>query len=259
MSTSSTTSAGLAYERAGTGTPVVLLHGLTFDRTTWRPVVAELGTAVQTIAIDLPAHGESPGPPMPVEQLAACLHDHIVALDIPRPLVVGHSFGAAVASMYVARYPAVGLAMVDSGPEQQPFAELVQRAASKLRGPGFAEAWSMIEASLGLELIPEPTQSLARASHRVQQDVILDYWEQMLDTPPAEFQAYIDSFVSQIDVPVLAVYGRAAPEGDRQRFEQLPDVRLEEYPGNGHFVHLVDPARFARILRQFITHGVTAA
>ncbi len=57
----------LAYETAGTGTPVVLLHGLTFDRTSWRPIVDELDAAVHTIAIDLPAHGDSPGPPTSIE------------------------------------------------------------------------------------------------------------------------------------------------------------------------------------------------
>jgi pimeloyl-ACP methyl ester carboxylesterase len=31
----------LAYDDEGAGTPVVLLHGLTFDRTTWRPVVEQ--------------------------------------------------------------------------------------------------------------------------------------------------------------------------------------------------------------------------
>src|SRR6187397_545400 len=94
----------LAYETAGTGTPVDLLHGLTFDRTSWRPIVDELDGAVRTIAIDLPAHGDSPGPATSMEQLAARLHDQLVTLDIARPLLVGHSYGAAVASMYVASY-----------------------------------------------------------------------------------------------------------------------------------------------------------
>ena len=256
-----TTTAGnlftLAYESAGTGTPVVLLHGLTFDRTSWRPIVDELDGAVRTIAFDLPAHGDSPGPPTSMEQLTARLHDQLVTLDIARPLLVGHSYGAAVASMYVASYPSLGLVTVDNGPELQPFAELVQRAAPMLRGPGFAEAWVMIENSLGLDQIPEPVQRLVRAGHRVDQDVVLAYWDPMLNTPPADLQAYIDSVGAKITVPVLAVYGNPASEGDRQRFRRWPDVRVEEHPGDGHFVHLVDPARFAGSLHRFITHCTT--
>ncbi len=259
MSTSTERPTTLAYEITGTGTPVVLLHGLTFDRTSWRPIVDELGGGAQTIAIDLPAHGDSPGPPLSVEQLAARVHDQVTTLDLARPLVVGHSFGAAVASLYVVRYPSRGVVMIDSGPDQRSFAELIQRTAPMLRGPGFADAWSLIENSLGLDLIPEPTQTLVRAGHRVDQDVVLGYWQQMLDTPPWQFQTHIDSFVSRIDVPVLAVYGHSAPDGDRQRFDQLPDVQLEEHPGDGHCVHLVNPHRFAASLRRFITHCSTAA
>lgn len=258
MGTPTTTDTGSPTRQPEQEPPVVLLHGLTFDRTTWRPVVAELDAAVQTIAIDLPGHGESPGPPTSVEQLAACAHDLLVDLDVVRPVVVGHSFGGAVASMYAARYPCDGVVMVDSGPEQQSFAELVQRAAPMLRGSGFGDAWRMIEASLGLELISEPVQSLVRAAHHVDQAVVLGYWEQLLTTPPAEFQAYVDSFISRIGVPALAVYGHPASDGDRERFERLPDVRVEEHPGEGHFVHLVNPARFADSLRRFLAHCAAA-
>jgi pimeloyl-ACP methyl ester carboxylesterase len=42
----------LAFERHGTGVPIVLLPGLTCDRRSWRPVVDRLGDGVCTIAIE---------------------------------------------------------------------------------------------------------------------------------------------------------------------------------------------------------------
>lgn len=254
-----TKTAPMAYEATGAGTPVVLLHGLTFDRTTWRPIVEELNGEAWTIAVDLPSHGESPGSPGSVEQLAARLHNQLEELGVERPLLVGHSFGAALASLYAATYSSLGLVTVDQGMEVEPFAELVQRAAPILRGPAFGEAWAMIEASLGLEIISEPIRSLVRAAHHVDQAVVLDYWEQMLTTPPTQMQAYIDSFGSRIHVPVLAVFGHPVTDGDRQRYQRLPDVRIEEHPGEGHFVHLVNPARFAASLRRFLAHCHTVA
>ena len=244
----------LAYERAGSGAAVVLLHGLTFDRTTWRPIIDQIDGALHTIAIDLPAHGRSPGPPTTISQLAAVVHDLLTDLAVDAPVIVGHSFGAAVAALYAAHYPSLGVVMIDSGPEQQPFAESAQRAAPMLQGSGFDNAWAMIEASLGLDLIPQPTQDMVRAAHHVDQRVVLGYWDQLLTTPPADFQAFIDTFTADIAVPLLAVYGRRASDGDRQRFNSLPDVTVEEHPGEGHFVHLLDPPRFARSLRRFVAH-----
>jgi pimeloyl-ACP methyl ester carboxylesterase len=55
----STTTSPLAYDDRGAGTPVVLLHGLTFDRAAWAPIVRKLGEGVRTVAIDLPGHGET--------------------------------------------------------------------------------------------------------------------------------------------------------------------------------------------------------
>ncbi len=43
--------------------PLILLHGLTFDRTMWRPALAELrmiDLGRQVLAVDLPGHSESP-------------------------------------------------------------------------------------------------------------------------------------------------------------------------------------------------------
>ena len=54
MATATDLETGLAYDIDGSGTPVVFLHGLTFDRRTWRPVIAQLHGSVTSIAIDLP-------------------------------------------------------------------------------------------------------------------------------------------------------------------------------------------------------------
>jgi pyruvate dehydrogenase E2 component (dihydrolipoamide acetyltransferase) len=62
MSTTATHS-HLVYDNRGSGTPVVLPHGLAFDRTTWMPIVEKLGNDIRTIAIDLPGHGETAGSP----------------------------------------------------------------------------------------------------------------------------------------------------------------------------------------------------
>jgi pimeloyl-ACP methyl ester carboxylesterase len=251
MAAAAHTATRLAYDDEGEGTPVVFLHGLTFDRRTWRPIVDRLGGSVRTIAIDLPAHGESRVAP-PFERVPALLHDVLDSLAVERPIVVGHSISAGLAAVYGSAYPTRGLVFVDDGPHVQPFAELARRLEPALRGPGFAEVWPMFEDSLGLEKIPEPTRSLVLATHEVNQDVVLAYWSMLLRDDPAELQAWVDTIVTKLDVPCLGVFGRPITEGERERLDRLPDVQLEEWAGDGHCVHLVDADRFTTRLRRFV-------
>jgi pimeloyl-ACP methyl ester carboxylesterase len=252
MATAAHASTRLAFDDEGTGTPVVFLHGLTFDRRTWRPIVDRLDGAVRSIAIDLPAHGESGGSPADLDEVAAQIHELLESLGVESPIVVGHSMSAGIAGFYAAAYPTSGVVMVDSGPEIRPFAELVKRLEPALRGPQFSEVWRTFEESLGLDRIPEPTRSLVLETHTVDQNVVLGYWDFLLRNDPIVAQELIDAIVRATEVPVLGVFGRAVTPGERERFERTPDAELEEWAGDGHFVHLVDPDRFAARLFEFV-------
>lgn len=248
----------LAFDLEGSGVPVVFLHGLTFDRRTWRPILERLDGAVRSVSIDLPAHGESTGPPATIEHLAQQVHQVVTSLGLVRPVVVGHSLGAALACCYASTYPTLGLVTVDDGPEVRPFAEFLQRLAPVLTGPGFPSAWKRIEASLGLDQIPEPVRSLVIQSHHVDQAIVLGYWQQALSTDPAHLQQHIDHQLTRINAPWLAVFGRPTTQGERERLDRHSRAQLQEWPDSGHFVHLVDPERFTDRLRRFISHCTSA-
>jgi pimeloyl-ACP methyl ester carboxylesterase len=254
MATATDVQAGLAYDIGGRGTPVVFLHGLTFDRRTWRPIIDRLDGSVTSIAIDLPAHGDSGGEPAPLETVAERIHQLLQTLGVERPVVVGHSMGAGIAGLYVSEHPARGVVLVDQGTEVLPFAQMLHQIAPMLRGPAFGQVWPDIENSLGLDRIPEPARSLVLDTHKVKQDVVLGYWDQVLTTEPAELQAWIDASAARIQVPCLAVFGRPATDGERERLSRPPGGQIEEWAGDGHFVHLVDPGRFATRLRTFVEH-----
>ncbi len=254
MATATDLETGLAYDLEGTGTPVVFLHGLTFDRRTWRPIIDRLGGSVTSIAIDLPAHGDSGGEPAPLESVTGQIHQLLETLGVERPVVVGHSMAAAVAGLYVSAHPARGIVLVDQATEVLPFAQMLHQVAPMLRGPAFGQVWPDIENSLGLDRIPEPARTLVLETHKVKQDVVLGYWDQVLTTEPAELQAWIDDQAARIQVPCLAVFGRAATDGERERLGRLPDAQIEEWAGDGHFAHLVDPGRFAARLCTFVEH-----
>ncbi len=126
------TGTDLAFEQHGDGVPVVFLHGLTFDRTTWRPIIDRLGDGVRSIAIDLPGHGATGGGPCSLDEMAARVRALVDGLGVERPVVVGHSMSGGIATVYAAAHPARGAVIVDSAPDIRPFVELVQRLESAL-------------------------------------------------------------------------------------------------------------------------------
>jgi len=92
---------GLAYDRVGSGEPVVLLHGLGCRRESFRPVVERLAGERELIATDLPGFGDSPPDPAGTALTVADHSDRIegfcAELGIDRPHVVGSSMGGGVA------------------------------------------------------------------------------------------------------------------------------------------------------------------
>ncbi|MCW2497849.1 MAG: putative hydrolase [Jatrophihabitans sp.] len=100
----------VSYLEAGPrdGPPVLLLHGLLSDATTWELALPALAShGLRVIALDLPGHGDSAKP-----RGTYLLDDFAIALDRVLPLlgmesatVVGHSFGGAITVHFGYHYP----------------------------------------------------------------------------------------------------------------------------------------------------------
>jgi len=94
------TTGPLFVHRAGSGEPLVLLHGLGESHIGWRPVIDRLVTEFDVIAIDLPGFGRSPALPDTVpptaDNLAAAVNQTLDQLGVHRYHVAGYSLGARV-------------------------------------------------------------------------------------------------------------------------------------------------------------------
>jgi pimeloyl-ACP methyl ester carboxylesterase len=89
----------LVYDRAGSGEPLVLVHGLGSRRQVWQPVFDALAEHRDVIAVDLPGFGASPADGVvPTEAgFATRLEAFFAELDIERPHVAGNSMGGGIA------------------------------------------------------------------------------------------------------------------------------------------------------------------
>ncbi|MDQ6751545.1 MAG: alpha/beta fold hydrolase [Actinomycetota bacterium] len=91
----------LAYERTGSGEPLVLLHPLGADRGVWEPVLGLLAPHHDAIAMDMPGFGESPELPGDLAPTARAIGAVVAAtldsLGIGRAHVAGISLGGWVA------------------------------------------------------------------------------------------------------------------------------------------------------------------
>jgi pimeloyl-ACP methyl ester carboxylesterase len=91
----------LVYTRRGSGTPLVLLHGIGHRREAWDPVLDQLAKRFDVIAPDLSGFGQSPAFAGEVSYSMenACDHlaDQFAAWGVSKPHVVGNSLGGAIA------------------------------------------------------------------------------------------------------------------------------------------------------------------
>jgi len=243
----------LAYEDRGTGSPVVFIHGLTFSKETWRPIIDRLVDRYRCVAIDLPGHGESAGLPRSMDEVTRRVHRLITDLGIERPVIVGHSYGAIFATFYAAQMPVAGVVNVDQTLLVGPVIGMSQQMEPLLRGPSFAAAFEPIRGSIGVDMLPEPLRSSTLATQTVRQDLVVAYWYELGRPSPEEMQAQVDEAAGKIKVPYLAIFGQRLPEEDRAYLQRhLAALQLEEWAERGHMVHLRETERFTNRVTRFI-------
>jgi N-formylmaleamate deformylase len=98
----------------GEGPALILIHGITGSGDVWLPIIGPLSQHVTPVAVDLRGHGRSGKPDQ------GYLYHHYIddldrvldALQLDRPLILGHSLGGLVALWWAARHPDRAAALV---------------------------------------------------------------------------------------------------------------------------------------------------
>ncbi|MEV6287272.1 alpha/beta hydrolase [Kribbella sp. NPDC051770] len=246
----------LAADSSGTTDdrpPLVLLHGLGFDRRQWAPVLQELAVLDpdrRTLAFDLPGHRDSPKQPSyDLGDVADLLHEAVVEAGLQKPLLVGHSISGALATIYAARYPTAGVVNVDQPLLVGPFKDVLNQLEPTLRSPAYGEVWDRMLDGMLIEQLPQEAQDLVNASTRPTQEMLLGYWREVMESPAEKLKADREADLRSIDVPYTYVTGTEPPPPYRQWLEtNRPGITIIVLPGSGHFPHLAHPGELAKLL-----------
>jgi pimeloyl-ACP methyl ester carboxylesterase len=245
--------ATIAYEVTGDGPPIVLVHGITESRRSWDPLIAPLARDHRVVAVDLRGHGESDRrPPYDVLTMAADTHAVVEAVGAREPLVVGHSLGGAVVSVYAAANPVRGVLNVDQPLEMRGFKALLEPLEPMLRGDEatFRSLIGQIFESLYGALSTEERARIQSLSHP-EQDVVLGAWDLVLTATPEEMDELIRSTVQLVTAPYLAIAGSDPGEAYVAWLEDvIPTATFELWGDVGHYPHLVEPERFVQRIRE---------
>jgi pimeloyl-ACP methyl ester carboxylesterase len=112
----------LAYDRTGSGPPVVLLHGWPGDRTDFRHVVPRLAASAEVVVPDLRGFGESDKHDRPpADAYSAAAQARSVAglideLNLGRPVLAGYDIGSRIAQAVARIFPERTRALVIAPP-----------------------------------------------------------------------------------------------------------------------------------------------
>lgn len=255
---------GLAYDRAGTGPPLVLLHGVGHRRQAWGAVLDRLTPHRDVVAVDLPGHGESPplrlaGRPVLVAMLAEVtgLFDE---LGLDRPHVAGNSLGGRLAlEAGLAGRAASVTALSPAGFWRNRGEVRYARAVFKImefagaRLQRFGPALS--RGTAGRAILYGAIVS--RPSRLSPEQAIGDMAAFVAASAPLHtVLAGMTSFTGSVPpgVPVLIAWGTRdrllLPGQARVAKARLPECRLVRLPGCGHVPMTDDPALVADVLMQ---------
>lgn len=97
----------IAYREAGSGDPLVLIHGVGMQSAAWAPQIKALSKSHRVIALDMPGHGGSS--PLPagsdLAAFVAWLRAALEELGLTRVSLAGHSMGALIAGGFAVSHP----------------------------------------------------------------------------------------------------------------------------------------------------------
>jgi len=264
----------IRYREAGSGKPVVFVHGYLVDGRLWDGVVDRLSDRCRCIAPDWPLGAQQiamkPAADLSPPGIAATVSSLLEALDLEDATIVGNDSGGAMSQVLVTRYPErVGRLVLTNCDTHDNFPPGIFKHLPKLAGlPG------------GMSLIAAPFRidAVARAAFKpftrtpIPADLIASWMRPGLHDPGVRrdlkkvtvgmHRRYTLEAVEKLrgsELPILLTWApgdKLFPISYAERLaSETGNARLVEIPDSSTFVPFDQPQRLADEIASFVTAG----
>jgi 2-succinyl-6-hydroxy-2,4-cyclohexadiene-1-carboxylate synthase len=256
-------------EAAGSGDPLIVLHGFTGSAKSWSPIVASLSGSFHTIAVDLIGHGDSDAPADVARYGFALVLDDLAEiatrLGIQRASWLGYSMGGRLALGLALRHPervsalvlestSPGIADPAERAQRRQTDEALARSIDERGVAAFVDDWERLplwrsQAQLPAEVLRRQrairlcnrATGLAGSLRGMGSGAQPSFWPRL-----AEMQAPTLLLAGALDAKYADIATRMA--------SAIPNAELMLVPNTGHAVHLEQPAIFAEAVSRFLSH-----
>jgi pimeloyl-ACP methyl ester carboxylesterase len=251
----------LEYDRAGQGTPVLLLHAFPLSHSMWRPQIDALQGQYDVIAPDFRGFGgSSPFSDAPsVEHMADDAFALLEVLGVQQKVVlVGLSMGGYVALAATAKHHdrLQGLVLADTRAEaDDPTAKanrdkLIEFARSHSATDVIEQLLPKLLADQTRQLKPDVVADVRRIAAEQSLEGVIGALKALRDRPDAS------AGLGSIRVPTLVIVGEkdaiTPPNMAETLRAGIRGAQLVNIPGAGHLSNLENPAAFNEALLTFL-------
>jgi pimeloyl-ACP methyl ester carboxylesterase len=248
----------VAYEQAGEGPPLALLHGALSDSRVWRRQMEELSDEFTVVAWDAPGAGQSsdPAEPFGMAEWADALAAFLGAVKLGAAHILGLSWGGSLALELYRRHPEGAASLI--------LADTYAGWKGSLSSEGCTER---LEMALRTSTMPS-SELVARwlpelASEATSSEPVHELASIISDVHPAGVrlmahsmaEADLRDVLPQIDVPTLLLWGEHDERSPLSIAEDMcaaiPGAKLAVIPDAGHDSNIDQPRRFSAEVRDF--------
>ena len=216
------------YYKAGTGMPVILIHGGASDARDWLRTMAALADRFSFYAPDLLGFGQTERKESGyyLSDFSKFLINFIDAMQVEKPALVGHSFGARAC---------LDTALLDP----QKISKLVLIDASGLgKISGFGNA--LFNGFAKIRTLQKKPQPFPR----------------FLAKEGEDYNNVSEEALSKLAMPTLLVWKQRDPymslSNARKAAKIIPGAKLAVFPGYGHAPHKQNREKFNQLLVEFL-------